>query len=141
MERLLDALTGKGASEATRQSFRQRIREGHLDDSEVEVEVADAPSMNFELPGQPGQMSMINLSDMLGKAMGGGPRKRRKLTVLEAATRPLEEEQAKRLDKAEVTRVGLADADPSGLDFIHEIHKTAARAVSGSTCRRVGGNT
>src|SRR3546814_20079609 len=67
MERLLDALTGKGASEATRQSFRQRIREGHLDDSEVEIEVADTPSMNFELPGQPGQMSMINLSDMLGK--------------------------------------------------------------------------
>src|SRR3546814_11756086 len=49
MERLLDALTGKGASEATRQSFRQRIREGHLDDSEVEIEVADTPSMNFEL--------------------------------------------------------------------------------------------
>src|SRR3546814_7417301 len=79
MERLLDALTGKGASEATRQSFRQRIREGHLDDSEVEIEVSEAPSMNFELHGQPGQMSMINLSDMLGKAMGGLPKKRRKL--------------------------------------------------------------
>src|SRR3546814_7706213 len=57
------------------QSFRQRIREGHLDDKEVEIEVADAPSMSFELPGQPGQMSMINLSDMLGKAMGGPPRR------------------------------------------------------------------
>src|SRR3546814_6496590 len=67
MERLLDALTGKGASEATRQSFRQRIREGHLDDSEVEIEVADTPSMNFELPGQPGQMRMINLSE-IGRA-------------------------------------------------------------------------
>src|SRR3546814_17831787 len=91
MERLLDALTGKGASEATRQSFRQRIREGHLDDSEVEIEVADAPSMNFELPGQTGQMSMINLSDMLGKAMVGGPRKSRQHPVHEAATRTHEE--------------------------------------------------
>ena len=98
MERLLDALTGKGASEATRQSFRQRIREGHLDESEVEIEVADAPGMPFELPGQPGQMSMINLSDMLGKAMGGLPKKRRKLKVIEAATRLIEEEQDKRLD-------------------------------------------
>src|SRR3546814_8108205 len=111
MERLLDALTGKGASEATRQSFRQRIREGHLDDSEVEVEVADAPSMNFELPGQPGQMSMINLSDMLGKAMGGPPKKRRKLTVLEDATRLIEAEQDKRLDQDDVERVALADAE------------------------------
>src|SRR3546814_16677644 len=65
--------------------------------------------MNFELPGQPGQMSMINLSDMLGKAMGGGPRKRRKLTVLEAATRLIEEEQDKRLDQDDVARVALAE--------------------------------
>src|SRR3546814_19131462 len=80
MERLLDALTGKGASEATRQSFRQRIREGHLDDSEVEIEVSEAPRMNFELPGQPGPMNMINLSDMIGKATGGLPKKRPKNT-------------------------------------------------------------
>src|SRR3546814_2789628 len=84
MERLLDALTGKGASEATRQSFRQRIREGHLDDSEVEIAVADAPRMSFELTGQPGKMSMINMSDMPGQANGGPPTKRRKLNVIEA---------------------------------------------------------
>ncbi|MFC3785725.1 ATP-dependent HslUV protease ATP-binding subunit HslU [Sphingopyxis italica] len=138
MERLLDALTGKGASEATRQSFRQRIREGHLDDSEVEVEVADAPSMNFELPGQPGQMSMINLSDMLGKAMGGPPKKRRKLTVLEAATRLIEEEQDKRLDQDDVARVALADAEANGIVFLDEIDKIAVSDVRGGSVSREG---
>ncbi|HMO76140.1 MAG TPA: ATP-dependent protease ATPase subunit HslU [Sphingopyxis sp.] len=138
MERLLDALTGKGASEATRQSFRQRIREGHLDDSEIEIEVADTPSMPFELPGQPGQMSMINLSDMLGKAMGGPPKKRRKLTVLEAATRLIEEEQDKRLDQDDVARVALADAEANGIVFLDEIDKIAVSDVRGGSVSREG---
>jgi len=138
MERLLDALTGKGASEATRQSFRQRIREGHLDDSEVEIEVADTPSMPFELPGQPGQMSMINLSDMLGKAMGGAPRKRRKLTVHEAATRLIEEEQDRRLDQDDVARVALADAEANGIVFLDEIDKIAVSDVRGGSVSREG---
>ena len=138
MERLLDALTGKGASEATRQSFRQRIREGHLDDSEVEIEVADAPNMPFELPGQPGQMSMINLSDMLGKAMGGAPKKRRKLKVIEAATRLIEEEQDKRLDQDDVARIALADAEANGIVFLDEIDKIAVSDVRGGSVSREG---
>ena len=138
MERLLDALTGKGASEATRQSFRQRIREGHLDDSEVEIEVAEAPGLNFELPGQPGQMSMINLSDMLGKAMGGLPKKRRKLKVIEAATRLIEEEQDKRLDQDDVARVALADAEANGIVFLDEIDKIAVSDVRGGSVSREG---
>ncbi|QCB54739.1 ATP-dependent protease ATPase subunit HslU [Sphingopyxis sp. PAMC25046] len=137
MERLLDALTGKGASEATRQSFRQRIREGHLDESEVEIEVVDAP-MSFELPGQPGQMSMINLSDMLGKAMGGPPKKRRKLKVIEAATRLIEEEQDKRLDQDDVARVALADAEANGIVFLDEIDKIAVSDVRGGSVSREG---
>ncbi|MDR7060183.1 MULTISPECIES: ATP-dependent protease ATPase subunit HslU [unclassified Sphingopyxis] len=138
MERLLDALTGKGASEATRQSFRQRIREGHLDESEVEIEVSDAPGMPFELPGQPGQMSMINLSDMLGKAMGGLPKKRRKLKVIEAATRLIEEEQDKRLDQDDVARIALADAEANGIVFLDEIDKIAVSDVRGGSVSREG---
>ncbi|MBE1526273.1 ATP-dependent HslUV protease ATP-binding subunit HslU [Sphingopyxis sp. OAS728] len=138
MERLLDALTGKGASEATRQSFRQRIREGHLDDSEVEIEIADAPGMPFELPGQPGQMSMINLSDMLGKAMGGAPKKRRKLKVIDAATRLIEEEQDKRLDQDDVARIALADAEANGIVFLDEIDKIAVSDVRGGSVSREG---
>ncbi len=138
MERLLDALTGKGASEATRQSFRQRIREGHLDDNEVEVEVADAPSMPFDLPGQPGQMSMINLSDMLGKAMGGPPKKKRKMKVIDAATRLIEEEQDKRLDQDDVARIALADAEANGIVFLDEIDKIAVSDVRGGSVSREG---
>jgi ATP-dependent HslUV protease ATP-binding subunit HslU len=138
MERLLDALTGKSASEATRASFRQRIREGHLDDNEVEIEVAEAPSLPFELPGQPGQMNMINLTEMLGKAMGGPPKKRRKLTVIDAATRLIEEEQDKRLDQDDVARVALADAEANGIVFLDEIDKIAVSDVRGGSVSREG---
>ena len=138
MERLLDALTGKGASEATRESFRQRFRDGHLTDSDVEIEVADAPSMPFELPGQPGQVGMINLSDMLGKALGGGPKKRRRMKAMEAWKRLLEEEQDKRLDQDDVARVALADAEANGIVFLDEIDKIAVSDVRGGSVSREG---
>ncbi len=136
MERLLDALTGKGASEATRASFRQRIRDGHLDDNEVEIEVSEAPSLPFELPGQPGQM--INITEMVGKAMGGAPKKRRKLKVIDAATRLIEEEQDKRLDQDDVARVALADAEANGIVFLDEIDKIAVSDVRGGSVSREG---
>ena len=136
MERLLDALTGKGASEATRASFRQRIRDGHIDDNEVEIEVSEAPSLPFELPGQPGQM--INITEMLGKAMGGAPKKRRKLKVIDAATRLIEEEQDKRLDQDDVARVALADAEANGIVFLDEIDKIAVSDVRGGSVSREG---
>src|SRR3546814_1290872 len=94
--------------------------------------------MNFELPGQPGQMSMINLSDMLGKAMGGPPKKRRKLKVIEAATRLIEEEQDKRLDQDDVARVALADAEANGIVFLDEIAKIAVSDVRGGSVSREG---
>src|SRR4051812_24233651 len=81
MDRLLDALTGKGASEATRESFRQRFRDGHLGKSEVEIDVTEGPAMPFEVPGMGGQVGMINLSDMMSKALGQQARKRRRLKV------------------------------------------------------------
>ena len=84
MDRLLDALTGKGSSEATRASFRQRFADGSLASAEVEIDVTEAPAMPFDLPGN--GVGMINLSEMMQKAMGGPPKKRRKLKVPEAAT-------------------------------------------------------
>ncbi|MBL0768224.1 ATP-dependent protease ATPase subunit HslU [Sphingopyxis sp. XHP0097] len=138
MDRLLDALTGKGASEATRESFRQRFRDGHLADSDVEIEVTDTPSMPFELPGQPGQVGMINLSDMLGKALGGGPKKRRRMKAMEAWTRLLEEEQDKRLDQDDVARVALGDAEANGIVFLDEIDKIAVSDVRGGSVSREG---
>ncbi|MDB5672654.1 MAG: hslU [Alphaproteobacteria bacterium] len=138
MERLLDALTGKGASEATRESFRQRFRDGHLDKSEVEVEVSEAPNMPFEVPGMAGQVGMINLSDIMSKAMGQQPKKRRKLKVAEAWTRLVEEEADKRLDEDDVNRTALADAEANGIVFLDEIDKIAVSDVRGGSVSREG---
>ncbi len=138
MERLLEALTGKGASEATRESFRLRFRDGHLDGSEVELELADAPSTPFEIPGMGGQVGMINLSEMMSKAMGQTPRKRRRLKVPEAWTRLVEEEADKRLDPEDVSRVALADAEANGIVFLDEIDKIAVSDVRGGSVSREG---
>ena len=89
MVRLLDALTGKGASEATRAALTQRMRDGHLDQTEIEIELEAAPSMPFDIPG--GAPQMINLSEMMGKAFGGAQLKRRKLTVPAAWDKLVEE--------------------------------------------------
>ena len=123
MVRLLDALTGKGASEATRAAFTQRMRDGHLDQTEIEIELEAAPSMPFEVPG--GAPQMINLSEMMGKAFGGPQLKRRKLTVPAAWDKLVEEEADKRLDQEEVSRTALADAEANGIVFLDEIDKIA----------------
>jgi ATP-dependent HslUV protease ATP-binding subunit HslU len=138
MERLLEALTGKGASEATRESFRQRFREGHLDSSEVELELAEAPNAPFEIPGMGGQVGMINLTDMMSKAMGQTPKKRRRLKVGEAWTRLVEEEADKRLDPEDVSRAALADAEANGIVFLDEIDKIAVSDVRGGSVSREG---
>ena len=138
MERLLEALTGRGASEATRESFRQRFREGHLDGSEVELELNDAPNTPFEIPGLGGQVGMINLSEMMSKAMGQQPKKRRRLKVGEAWARLVEEEADKRLDPDDVNRTALADAEANGIVFLDEIDKIAVSDVRGGSVSREG---
>ncbi|HEX8062218.1 MAG TPA: ATP-dependent protease ATPase subunit HslU [Allosphingosinicella sp.] len=138
LERLIEALTGKGASEATRESFRQRFREGHLNGSEVELELAEAPNTPFEIPGMGGQVGMINLSEMMSKALGNGPKKRRRLKVGEAWNRLVEEEADKRLDPDDVSRVALADAEANGIVFLDEIDKIAVSDVRGGSVSREG---
>ncbi|MBO9581152.1 MAG: ATP-dependent protease ATPase subunit HslU [Sphingobium sp.] len=138
MTRLLDALTGKEASEATRLSFRQKIEAGQMDNVEVEVEVTEAPSMPFDVPGQNGQIGMINLSDLMGKALGGPPKKRRKLPVATARARLLEEEQDKRLDQDDVARAAVQSAEQNGIVFIDEIDKIAVSDVRGGSVSREG---
>ena len=136
MDRLLDALTGKGSSEATRASFRQRFSDGSLDTAEVEVEVSEAPAMPFELPGMGAQM--IDLGAMMGKAMGRAPTKKRKLKVPQAFERLVEEEADKRLDQDDVARVALADAEANGIVFLDEIDKIAVSDVRGGSVSREG---
>ena len=135
-ERLLDALTGKGSSEATRGSFRQRFADGSLDGAEVEIEVSEAPALPFDMPGN--GVGMINLSEMMSKAMGGAPKKRRKLKVRDAFAKLVDEEADKRVDSDDVTRVALADAEESGIVFLDEIDKIAVSDVRGGSVSREG---
>jgi len=136
MGRLLDALTGKGASEATREAFRQRFRDGHLDATEIEIELEAQSQMPFDIPGAGPQM--INLGEMMGKAFGGGQLKRRKLTVPAAWEKLVEEEADKRLDQDEVSRIALADAEANGIVFLDEIDKIAVSDVRGGSVSREG---
>jgi ATP-dependent HslUV protease ATP-binding subunit HslU len=137
MNRLLDALTGRDSSTATREAFRQRFQDGHLNETEIEIELEAAPQMPFEIPGG-GQVGMINLGEMMGKAFGQGQLKRRKLTVPSAWDKLVEEEADKRLDQEDVARVALADAESNGIVFLDEIDKIAVSDVRGGSVSREG---
>ncbi len=138
MNRLLDALVGTGASEATRESFRQRIVENSMNETEVEIEVEDAPNMNMDIPGMGGGATMINLSDMMGKAFGGAPKKKRKLKVPDAWDKLVDEEAEKRMDQDDVARVALQNAETNGIVFLDEVDKIAVSDVRGGSVSREG---
>ena len=138
MERLLKPLAGDTASEATREAFRQRIVDHHMDDVEVEIEVSDSPAMPFEVPGMGGNVGMINLGDMMGKAFGRENLKRRKMKVPDAWAKLVDEESEKRLDQDDVNRTALADAEANGIVFLDEIDKIAVSDVRGGSVSREG---
>lgn len=136
--RLLDVLVGKDASEATRLAFRDRFRSGALKGREVEIEVADTGGQQFDIPGmQPGQVGMINLSDMLGKAMGGRT-KRRKMDVHAAWDALVAEESDKRLDDEDINRDAVRSAEQNGIVFLDEVDKIAVSDVRGGSVSREG---
>ncbi|MBX7514446.1 ATP-dependent protease ATPase subunit HslU [Qipengyuania sp. GH38] len=138
MDRLLNALVGENASEATREAFRERIVQNAMNDTEVEIDVKDQPTSNMEIPGMPGNVGMIDLSDMLGKAMGKAPTKRRKLKVPDAWDKLVEEEAEKRMDQDDVHRVALENAETNGIVFLDEIDKIAVSDVRGGSVSREG---
>lgn len=130
-ERVLEALVGKTASPATRDSFRKKLREGELDDKEIEIEVADTGSgglPSFEIPGMPGaNIGVMNINDMLSKAMGGQRTKTRKTTVKESYSHLIDDESDKLLDQDQVVQMALQSAQNDGIVFLDEIDKIAAR--------------
>ncbi|AQR74232.1 ATP-dependent protease ATPase subunit HslU [Sphingomonas sp. LM7] len=136
MGRLLDALTGKDASTATREAFKQRFHDGILDATEIEIEIEQAPAMPFDIPG--GAPQMINLGEMMKGLSGGSPLKRRKLNVRAAWDKLVDEEADKRLDQDEVSRQALADAEANGIVFLDEIDKIAVSDVRGGSVSREG---
>ncbi|NBO17811.1 MAG: ATP-dependent protease ATPase subunit HslU [Proteobacteria bacterium] len=126
-ERLLNALVGETASPETRAKFRTRLHNGELEDKEIDIELADAPQANFDVPGMPGGMSMINLNDILGKAMGTRMKTKR-MSVALARAAVLSEESDKLLDQDTITQEALHAVENNGIVFIDEIDKIATRS-------------
>jgi ATP-dependent HslUV protease ATP-binding subunit HslU len=136
-ERVLDALVGQSAAPETRSKFRKMLRDGELDEREIEVQVADTGGgmPTFEIPGMPGaQLGMVNIGDMLGKAFGGRT-KPRKMSVRESHTVLMAEESDKLLDQEKLQREAIGAVEQNGIVFIDEIDKIAA-----PTGQRVGGD-
>ena len=134
-ERVLDALVGNKASVATRESFRKRLRDGDLDDNEIEIATNESNNMpSFEIPGMPGaNIGMINIGDMLGKSMGGKIKKK-KMTVKESHEILLNEEADKLIEQDKIIKSAKNVTENNGIVFLDEIDK-----ISGRT-DRVGGD-
>ena len=127
-ERVITALVGENAGDETRQKFRKMLREGELDEREIEVDLNDSGGglPTFEVPGMPGaQMGMINLNDMFGKAFGGATKKR-KLSVLDSHGVLVAEESDKLLDEEKVLRSATVSVEQNGIVFLDEIDKICA---------------
>jgi ATP-dependent HslUV protease ATP-binding subunit HslU len=139
-ERLLDALVGNGAQSSTREVFRRKLRDGEIDDKAIDIELAETgggmPMM--DIPGGGGSMGMINLGDMLGKAMG--ERKKRVRTTVKDAYQPLIDEEADKLvDNEAIAREAVRAVEEDGIVFLDEIDKVAGSAGrSGADVSREG---
>lgn len=129
-ERVIDAIAGPDAREGTRELFRKKLKDGLLDDTEIELEVADSSNPlggMFDIPGQPGsQMGMMNLGDIFGKAMGGRTTKKR-MTVAESYETLISDEADKLLDDETVNAAALHSVEQNGIVFLDEIDKVCAR--------------
>ena len=134
-DRVLNAIVGDKASVATKESFRKRLRDGDLDDNEIEVDVSENNQMpSFEIPGMPGaNIGMINISDMLGKSMGNKPKKK-KMSVKESHEILLNEESDKLIEQDTIIKSAKNSTENNGIVFLDEIDKISARTD------RVGGD-
>ena len=129
-ERVIDAIAGSEARSGTREMFRKKLRAGELDNTEIELDVTDSsnPMPMFDIPGQPqGQMGMMNIGDLFGKALGNRT-VRRKMTVAESYELLIGEEADKLLEDEVVTRSALTSVEENGIVFLDEIDKVCARS-------------
>jgi len=135
-EKVLDALVGKKASLATRESFRKRLRSGDLDNNQIEIEVNEVSSggTSFEIPGMPGaNIGMVNIAEMLGKSMG--PKgKKKKMSVQESYEILITQESDKMIEQDKIIKEAKVSMENNGIVFLDEIDKVSARAD------RVGGD-
>nr|WP_253307563.1 ATP-dependent protease ATPase subunit HslU [Rickettsia endosymbiont of Ceutorhynchus assimilis] len=137
IERILDSLVGKSSSTETREKFRDKILSGALDETEIEINIADTAlplgSGNFEIPGMPGSsMGVLNLGDMLGRALGGNKTKLKKMLVKEAMNIILSEESEKLIDQEKIIGQAINLVENDGIVFIDEIDKIASNSALGA---------
>ena len=135
-DRVLDAIVGPKASVATRESFRKRLRNGDLDDNEIEIAVSDSGSggASFEIPGMPGaNVGMINIGEMIGKSMGS-KEKKKKMSVKESHEILINDESDKLIEQDKIVKAAKLSTENNGIVFLDEIDKISARTD------RVGGD-
>jgi ATP-dependent HslUV protease ATP-binding subunit HslU len=133
-ERVLDCLVGPGAGSATRESFRKKLRNQEIDDKEIEIEIQDTGSGTIDLQGSGGAgIGMININDMLGKAMGGKTKKK-KVKVGDSYEILVNEESDKLIDHDQIVSEAKQAVEDNGIVFIDEIDKVCARS------ERLGGD-
>jgi ATP-dependent HslUV protease ATP-binding subunit HslU len=126
--RVLDALVGANASEITKENFRKKLRSNSLDDKEIEIQVADTAGAAFDIPGMPGgSASVINISEIMGKAFGGRTKTRR-MTVKASYELLIAEESDKLLDPEQINQEAIDLVENNGIVFLDEIDKICARA-------------
>ena len=128
-EKVLDALVGKKASLATRESFRKRLRSGDLDKNEIEIEVNETKSgmPSFEIPGMPGaNIGMVNLGEMLGKSIGQKGKKK-KMRVKESHEILIAQESDKMIEQDKIIKEAMESTENNGIVFLDEIDKVSAR--------------
>jgi ATP-dependent HslUV protease ATP-binding subunit HslU len=130
--RVVEVLVGSGAGDGTRESFRKKLRSGELDTKEVEIQVADTGGIpSFDIPGMPGgSASVINISEMMGKAFGGR-NKTRRVTVAQAHEILMAEESEKLLDQDKILQEAIEAVENNGIVFLDEIDKIASRSDRG----------
>ncbi len=122
----------KGNENSTRQIFRKKLREGQLDDREIELEVNE-PKPQLEIMGPAGMEEMTEQLRGLFGQMGAGKRKMRKMRIAEAMKLLLDEEAAKLVNEDDIRAQALSNAEQNGIVFIDEIDKVTSRSEGSGT--------
>ncbi len=138
-DKIVKVLVGDNATAETKDKFLKMLEQGELNDKEIEIEVADLGQSNnsFDVPG--GHIGMINIGEMISKAIGGEKTKKIKTTIAEALTMLTEEEGNSMVDQDKIIKIAIKSVENDGIVFIDEIDKICNRSsLKGGDVSREG---